>query len=356
MTPEATIFPGGDPDAVARCSAVLRGGGLVGMPTETVYGLACDALNPRAVAAVFDAKERPSFDPLIVHCRDLDHARTLAVFDDTATALAERFWPGPLTLVLPKRIDPATGEPTVPGLVTAGLDRVGLRVPAHPVAQALLHDSGLALAAPSANRFGSISPTTARHVADELAGRVDLILDGGACAQGVESTVVSVVGDTVSILRLGATTVEQITHALPGVTVHLAGPTSDPGNASGRQAGETRDASGPNAALPSPGMTDRHYAPRTPLRLVDTPSATPPGGRWGLIALGDVSRLEGGFAEARSLSTTGDLAEAAANLFAVMRELDGLGLEGIVAVGVPDEGLGRAINDRLRRASTAEQR
>lgn len=384
MDAQATVLPGKNPDALARGSAVLREGGLVGMPTETVYGLACDALNPRAVAGVFAAKERPSFDPLIVHVRDIDHAQTLAVFDGTAATLAQRFWPGPLTLVLPKRLDPKTGEPIVPGIVTAGLDRVGLRVPAHPVAQSLLHDSGLALAAPSANRFGSISPTTARHVADELAGRVDLILDGGPCKQGVESTVVSVRSGGVSILRLGATSVEQVEQALPGVAVELARPTSDPGNATtpaSHNAGQKTEniAASDPAALPSPGMTNRHYAPRTPLRLVEgrtdgeggerlfhpanprptnpraettpDPFSIAPGGRVGLIALGDVSRWAKTFAQTRSLSESGDLTEAAANLFAVMRELDGLGLDGIVAVGVPDEGIGRAINDRLRRAS-----
>lgn len=361
MERSTDILPGADAVAVARAAEALAAGGFIGLPTETVYGLACDALNPRAVAAVFAAKRRPSFDPLIVHARGLAHAQTLGVFDATAARLAERFWPGPMTLVLPRRVDDA-GGPIVPDLVTAGLPCVGLRVPAHPVAQAVLRESGLALAAPSANRFGSISPTSAQHVVDELDGEVGLVLDGGACGCGVESTVVSVEAGGVTVLRLGATPVEEIEAALPGVKVAVARPTSAPGGAAGAaQCGD-------GAALPSPGMTERHYAPRTPLYVLeqtdlaridrgsDNASMPEPFAmfgtrRQGLIGWGDVSRLNRHFEAVRSLSHSGDAVEAAANLFAVMRELDRLGLDRLVAVPLPEEGLGRAINDRLRRAS-----
>ncbi|XAL98129.1 L-threonylcarbamoyladenylate synthase [Phycisphaeraceae bacterium D3-23] len=362
---ETQILPGDEAGSVARAAAALASGECVGMPTETVYGLACNALDARAVAGVFEAKGRPSFDPLIVHVRDLAHGQSLAAFDATALTLAERFWPGPLTLVLPrKRVDGdeqggGAASFIVPDLVTAGLDRVGLRVPDHAVAQALLAASGLALAAPSANRFGSISPTTAQHVADELSGRVRYVLDGGPCRAGVESTVVSVepAGEggaaRVVVLRLGATGVEAIEAALPGVRVWVRASSSDPR----KQASvASQAAEGGASPLPSPGMTDRHYAPRTPLRWVDTiaqAEAVARAGRWGLIALGDVSASCEVFAETRSLARSGDLPEAAACLFAVMRELDASGLDGIVAVLLPEAGLGRAINDRLRRAGLA---
>ena len=326
MTHPATIFPGGDPDAVAQCSAMLRGGGLVGMPTETVYGLACDALNPRAVAGVFAAKERPSFDPLIVHIRDLDHAQTLAVFDATAIKLAQRFWPGPLTLVLPKQTDQATGEPAVPGLVTAGLGRVGLRVPAHPVAQAILRDSGLALAAPSANRFGSISPTTAQHVADELAGRVDFILDDGPCSVGVESTIVKVEGENVTLLREGGMPVEMLEE-------HLGTPVLRP----------TR-----TVAIESPGQLLTHYAPSLPLRL----NADSANNGEALLAFGPTSLKDA----ALNLSEIGDLSEAARNLFAMLKQLDASGATGIAVQSIPKHGLGAAINDRLTRAAHREEK
>lgn len=347
MKHATAILDGKTASAVTRAAEELSAGGLVGLPTETVYGLACDALNPQAVASVFAAKRRPSFDPLIVHARDLAHAITLGAFDDTAAALADRFWPGPMTLVVPRQCR-HDGEPTVPDLVTAGLARVGLRVPAHPVAQAVLRASGLALAAPSANRFGAISPTTAQHVADGLAGDLGLVLDGGRCSRGVESTVLSIQDGGVAVLRLGAIPVEQIEQALPGVAVTVRRPTSAPGRSD--------ETTGP---LPAPGMTDRHYAPNTPLLWVDDldawnpPETTGPGrprNGWALITLGEPRPDDARFTVARSLSLTGDLNEAAANLFACMRELDGLGMDGLLAVTVPEQGLGRAINDRLRRA------
>ncbi len=352
MNKLAQILPGLSPDSIARAGQALRAGACIGLPTETVYGLACDALNPAAVAGVFAAKDRPNFDPLIVHVRDAGQARVLAVFCEPARVLAERFWPGPLTLVLPRAVGDA-GQPIVPDLVTAGLPAVGLRVPDHPVAQQLLSATGLALAAPSANRFGSVSPTTAQHVASELGDRIPLILDGGPCARGVESTVVGFT-DTGSmrVLRLGGVPVEALREALPGHAVELTPPTSRPSAPGPADAAQ---------ALPSPGMTDRHYAPRTPLRyLPHDPGAgpaavTPPAGRWGLLWFGKPEHAPdpSGFAAERNLSPDGEMTRAAANLFAHMRELDGLGLDGIVAIGVPDTGLGRAINDRLRRAATA---
>lgn len=334
------ILPGNDAASIERAAQVLRDGGLVGMPTETVYGLAAAALEPAAVAKVFEAKGRPKFDPLIVHLADADDAEQYAEVDAVSRRLAEAFWPGPLTLVLPRRAY-SDGVPVVPDLVTAGLDSVALRVPAHPVARALLKASGLALAAPSANRFGSISPTTAQHVADELGGRVELILDGGPCERGVESTVVRVTDGSAQVLRLGALPVESI-QAVVGGRVELMKPSSSPGL-------DERD-----KPLASPGMTQRHYAPGTPMRCVDSldelAGFTLPG-RFGLIGIGPLTIDDTRLAVVRSLSESGDLAEAAANLFATLRELDAMGLDGIVALKVPDEGIGRAINDRLERGS-----
>lgn len=304
------------------------------MPTETVYGLAANALDERAVAKVFAAKERPSFDPLIVHVPGLEQAMRLAHFSSAAERLAQAFWPGSLTLVLPRRVD-EQGKSVVPDLVTAGLDSVGLRVPDHPVAAALLIESGCPLAAPSANRFGSISPTTAQHVVDELDGRVDVVLDGGPCRRGVESTVVRVGENGVEVLRLGALPLESIERAA-GVPVTVCPPTSSPGD----------------QARLSPGLTDRHYAPGTPMMLIDSLAdldAIDRPGRWGLIGVG---LLPSGFAAAQSLSETGDLNEAASKLFATLRAMDAMELDGIVALKVRDEGIGRAINDRLERGST----
>ena len=360
MRVSAEILSGEESESILRASRALLDGDLIGMPTETVYGLACNALDPVAVARVFDAKGRPGFDPLIVHTRDLDHARSLARFCPLAEQLARRFWPGPLTLVLPRRDQPAGGGPVVPDLVTAGLPRVGLRVPDHPIAQSLLHESGLALAAPSANRFGAVSPTTAGHVAEELGDKLRLILDGGPCRRGVESTVVAFepqaaerdlsTSQGLVILRQGAVTAEDLREALPQTPITAAVPTSRPGTAA-RSSNDTQ-------ARPAPGMTDRHYAPATPLYLYAPGPDAPPTPRtqqerWGLMAIGDAVLDTAGFAESRNLSRNGDLCEAASNLFQVMRELDGLGLDGIVAIGAPERGIGRAINDRLRRAAAS---
>ena len=313
---------------VQRAASTLRGGGVVAFGTETVYGLGANALDPAAVARVFEIKGRPRFDPLIVHVPTPEAVRELVCdFPATAARLAARFWPGPLTLVLPKRAH-------VPDIVTSGLPSVAVRVPSHPVALALLRAAGVPIAAPSANTFGQISPTTAEHVARDLGGKIDLILEGGPCETGVESTIVSLAEDHPALLRLGGVPLEEI--------AAITGPLATP-DAKARR-------------VLAPGMLERHYAPTTPMRLLDASedesaaiaASTPKLIGW--IALGrprDVKR----YTRVEALSPTGSLREAAANLFAAMHRLDEAGLDLIIARRVPDEGLGRAINDRLRRAS-----
>jgi len=303
---------------------VLRQGGLVAFPTETVYGLGANAFDPAAVARIFAAKERPSFDPVIVHVPSPDEVSRVAFADHPRfTTLAERFWPGALTLVLPKR-------PELPDLVTAGLPAVGVRVPGHEVARALLAAAGVPVAAPSANPFGSVSPTTAAHVLEGLGERVDVILDGGPCRVGVESTVLSLLRDPPLILRPGGVTREELEAALG-------------------QAVEVRASS---ARPLSPGQLERHYATRTPLALLAGKAPPSPGapGRVGLLAFASPPAGPG-YAAVEVLAPDGRLATAAAHLFAALRRLDALGLDLIVAEPVPEEGLGRAILDRLRRAT-----
>lgn len=305
-----------DPQGIAEAAALLVAGELVAIPTETVYGLAGDATNPQAVAAIYEAKGRPSFNPLIVHLPDLQQAQRIALFDDQALALARAFWPGALTLVLPLR--PGAG---IAGLVTAGLDTVAIRVPAHPVAQALLRRFGGPLAAPSANPSGRISATTAAHVADPLTGlggRIAAVLDAGACPVGVESTIIGWQDGRPVLLRPGGLPAEAIAAALGGP---VATPRLDP--------------AAPNA----PGQLTSHYAPRASLRLNAT--AARPGEL--LIGFGPV-------AGEMSLSEGADLAEAAARLFELLHQADAQGRP-IAVAPVPDTGLGAAINDRLRRAA-----
>ena len=300
----------------------LRAGELVAIPTETVYGRGADATADRAVAAIFAAKERPRFNPLIVHVPNAAAAARAAVFDARAERLAAAFWPGPLTLVLPRR-----AESGISLLVSAGLDTVALRVPGHNVAHALLNAVGRPIAAPSANRAGEVSPTEAAHVAASLGDRVALILDGGRCPVGVESTVVDLSSDMPLLLRPGGVTRE----ALEAVI----GPVGTPATTG---AGPAR----------SPGLIGRHYAPGRPLRLnARAPEA--PGEA--LLAFGsDVPR---GYAETLNLSPAGDLVEAAANLFAMLRALDRPDITAIAVMPIPNEGLGLAINDRLGRAAVA---
>jgi L-threonylcarbamoyladenylate synthase len=304
------------PDTITRAAALLRSGQLVAFPTETVYGLGGDATNEHAVAAIFNAKGRPRFNPLIVHVPGLDEAEALAAFEDRARRVAARFWPGPLTLVLPRHRDCGLSC-----LASAGLDTVALRAPSHPVAQALLRQTGRPIAAPSANRSGRLSPTSAADVSEELGDRVALILDAGPTPVGVESTVLDLTGETPALLRSGGVTTEQLSE--------LFGPIAEPGGNRPR----------------SPGMLPSHYAPSLPLRL-EAVTARP---NEALLAFGP--DVPSGSAEVMWLSRSGDLAEAAANLFAMLRRLDQPRFTGIAVMPIPEHHLGRAINDRLRRAA-----
>ena len=311
---------------VALAAQLIAAGKLVAFPTETVYGLGANALDSAAVAGVFAAKERPHFDPLIVHVATLEAARELVTeFPDTAVRLAEKFWPGPLTLVLPK-------VERVPDLVTAGLPSVAVRIPAHPLALELIERAGVPIAAPSANLFGQVSPTTAEHVAAQLADRIDYILDGGPCRVGVESTVLHLGGECPLLLRPGGISLEDLEAAIGPVDTLQSNPTSD---------------DGPQAA---PGLLERHYAPRTPLQIVDELPPHQERSQTGLLTLGPIDEAAT-FAAVEVLSPTADLTEAAAHFYAAIRRLDAAGLSHILARRFPPEGLGRALNDRLQRAA-----
>ncbi|HVH81693.1 MAG TPA: L-threonylcarbamoyladenylate synthase [Stellaceae bacterium] len=313
----ATILQANN-DAMAEAARLLRNGKLVAFPTETVYGLGGDATNDAAVAAIFAAKGRPRFNPLIVHVPGLAEAEAVGAFDERARTAAQRFWPGPLTLVLRRHEDCGISL-----LASAGLDTVAIRAPAHPIAQALLRAVGRPIAAPSANRSGHVSPTAATHVATELGDRVALILDGGRCAVGVESTVLDLSGDVPTLLRPGGVTLEALEAVL--------GPITAGGNS-------------PDAPR-SPGQLASHYAPSLTLRMNAT--AARPGEA--LLAFG--APVPEDFATVLNLSPRGELVEAAGNLFAMMRQLDRPEFIGIAVMPIPEHGLGRAINDRLRRAA-----
>jgi L-threonylcarbamoyladenylate synthase len=304
--------------AIRRAAQALARGEIVAFPTETVYGLGANALDARAVAKVFAAKERPRFNPLIVHVPGLAEAEEYGLLNATARRLAEAFWPGPLSLVLKRRSTCGIAD-----LATAGLDTIALRAPAHPVAQTLLAEARLPVAAPSANRSGRVSPTTAAHVEVELGDRPSVILDGGPCPRGIESTVVSVAGERPALLRPGAVPREAIERVLGAP---LAAP-----------AGAERGA--------SPGQLASHYAPATRLRL----DATDVRAGEALLAFG--ADPPQGARASINLSERGDLEEAAARLFAALRELDQSGAEAIAVMPIPAAGLGEAINDRLRRAA-----
>ncbi len=318
MPPLLTRLLTADPDSLAEAGAVLRAGGLVAFPTETVYGLGADATCGTAVAKIYAAKARPHFNPLISHVPDLAAAERLGVFGRDARALAVAFWPGPLTLVVPA----APGCP-VSDLARAGLDSIALRVPAHPVAQALLRAAGVPVAAPSANRSGRVSPTHVLHVMGDLDGRIDMALDGGPTQVGVESTIVACLGDIVRILRPGGVAREEIERVL----------------------GRTVEAAQAEAAISAPGMLASHYAPNARLRL----DATSVEKDEAVLDFG------GRFADVQAasfdLSPSGDLAEAASNLFAFLRALDATGAHVIAVAPIPHEGLGEAIRDRLQRAA-----
>jgi L-threonylcarbamoyladenylate synthase len=303
-----------------RAAELLREGGLVAFATETVYRLGADATSDAAVARIYEAKGRPQFNPLIVHVPEVAAARKLGVFNADAQMLAEAFWPGALTLVVPR-----TSECPVSLLVSAGLDSVALRVPAHAAARDLLLLAGVPVAAPSANRSGQISPTLPEHVEQDLGDRVDLVLDGGPCGIGVESTIVGCLDDRATLLRPGGVAVELIEQVL----------------------GKTLDRSSTNSEAPaSPGQLLSHYAPAAQVRL--NVQQVRPGEA--LLAFGPNEPAHEG--PALNLSPTGDLNEAAANLFAHMRELDKTGTACIAVMPIPQSGLGLAINDRLQRAAT----
>ncbi len=315
-----TILAKADESSLARAAAILRDGGVVAFPTETVYGLGADATSAWAVARVYDAKGRPSFNPLIAHVADIESARREALLPSAAIALAEAFWPGPLTIVAP-----AAPGGTVCELARAGLPSVALRYPNHPVAQALILALGRPIAAPSANLSGHVSPVTAAHVQADLGGRVDMILDGGRAAGGLESTIVSFCAATPVLLRPGAIAREKIEK-------RLGAPLAAPAR----------------AAVLAPGMTASHYAPRARLRLE---AHALDDGEGGLDFGGRLRVRAPPEAIMRDLSPASDLVEAAANLYAYLRELDARGVGSIAVAHIPERGLGEAINDRLRRAA-----
>jgi L-threonylcarbamoyladenylate synthase len=323
--------------AVARAVTLLEQGEVVGLPTETVYGLAADALRPEAVVKIFETKERPRFDPLIVHLPDqswLERVAELPTHDiKLVSTLASAFWPGPFTIVLPKRA-------AIPDIVTAGLDTVAVRISAHPVFAEIIRAFGRPLAAPSANRFGRISPTTAAHVLEELGELIPLIIDAGPTMHGLESTIVIVRNGTVEIVRPGPITAED-----------LRGIGCQPMNC---QSGSDHRQDADSTIVRAPGQLASHYAPKTPLHLIDDARSFSPvvNQRVGLLAW-NTDSVAGSFAAVRHLSHAQDLPEAAANLFCYLRELDALNLDLIVAEQAPEQGLGRAINDRLSRAASA---
>jgi L-threonylcarbamoyladenylate synthase len=324
--PLVTRVSRADAAAVGDAVRCLKAGGLVAFPTETVYGLGADATDGRAIARLYEAKGRPAFNPLIAHVADLAAARALARFDADAEKLAEAFWPGPLTLVLPK-----TATCPVAELATAGLDSIAVRVPHHPVAQKILAAFKRPIVAPSANRSGHVSPTTAAHVLADLRNRIDLIVDGGSTPVGVESTIVACLGAPM-LLRPGGLPREDIERV-------LGRPLAEP------PAGIASEEEAPLA----PGMLASHYAPRTPLRL-DAERIASSGEA--LLAFGPT--LAAGSENAvrvLNLSQRGDLIEAAANLFSHLRALDAGGAKAFAVMPIPRDGLGEAINDRLARAA-----
>ena len=312
-----------DLQAIHRAAEIIKNGGIVAFPTETVYGLGADAFNALAVARIFEVKGRPYFDPLIVHVANPANVEELVKeIPSDAEKLMKSFWPGPLTVVLLKR-------DSIPDIVTAGLPTVAIRMPNHPVALSLIEESGCPVAAPSANPFGYLSPTTAEHVREQLGDRVDLILDGGPCPVGVESTILSFLEGKSRLLRPGGVPLEEVESIIGRVET---GPTEDRPSA--------------------PGMLPRHYAPRTPI-IMDwskKDSELYKNKKVGFLAFQEKeNHLK--FSHREVLSKKGDLREAAANLFAAIRRLDGLNLDLILAEPIPEIGLGRAIMDRLRRAS-----
>jgi L-threonylcarbamoyladenylate synthase len=322
------VLPAGEA-AVAAAARVLGEGGLVAFPTETVYGLGADATNAGAVARLYQAKGRPAFNPLIAHVGDLDAARRIGRFDAAALLLAEAFWPGPLTLVLPKSADCAVAD-----LATAGLDTVAIRIPEHRIARDILRAFGRPVVAPSANLSGHVSPTLAAHVLGDLDGRIDLIVDGGAVAVGVESTIVGIF-DAPILLRPGGLPRADIERVLGHALVQ-----------------PPADADGDSGQPLAPGMLASHYAPRTKVRL--NADRIEPGEALLAFGLGAISGIDEA-AAVMNLSERGDLDEAAANLFGYLRALDTRAARAIAVMPIPEDGLGEAINDRLRRAAVGRE-
>ncbi|MCK5374571.1 MAG: threonylcarbamoyl-AMP synthase [Alphaproteobacteria bacterium] len=323
-------------DAISQAAAVIQDGGLVGMPTETVYGLAANARDGKAVARIFEAKGRPQFNPLIVHVNDIEAVQAIAYMSEQDMCAAQKFWPGPLTLILRRREDSGLSD-----LVSAGLSTVAVRIPSHKTARALIEASGVPIAAPSANRSGTISTTTPAHVAQSLGNAVDMIIADGASDIGVESTVLDCIGDAPCILRPGGITAEELSEVL-GCTVQY-----DLGD---KDSGEVK----------SPGQLLRHYAPRVPVRLnaIDVEEGEAlltfgPAQFMGMRGSGEQALQALPDSAIAHLSKEGDLYEAASNLFAMLHQLDLPEHKAIAVMNIPDQGVGVAINDRLCRAAKA---
>ncbi|MBI1870188.1 MAG: threonylcarbamoyl-AMP synthase [Chlamydiae bacterium] len=323
------LFPP-TPFFIEQAASLIKKGGLVAFPTETVYGLGANALDPIAVAKIFEVKGRPHFDPLIIHILDISFLDFLCQnVPDQARILAQKFWPGPLTLVLPKK-------KIIPDLVTSGLQTVAIRIPSHPIALELIRISGVPIAAPSANPFKYLSPTTAEHVLNQLGNKVDMILEGGPCSIGLESTVMDLSNDEPCILRPGGLALEEIESVIGPLKTHF--PPKKKGS------------------LNSPGQLERHYSPRTPLKILEE-GEFPKGnfGKIGLLAFKTISR-KWNAVKIEILSPQGDLKEAAAHLFSSLHRLDEAGLDIIYAEPVPEIGLGIAIMNRLRKAEMKIQK
>jgi len=316
-------------EQIRRGAEIIRGGGVVAFPTETVYGLGASAFDEKALARVFEVKRRPFFDPLILHIGEKGQLDDLVVDIPALThKLIDKFWPGPLTVVLPKKS-------LVPDIATSGLPGVAIRIPSNDIARRLINTANVPIAAPSANLFGYVSPTAAEHVLSQLGGSVDMVIDGGECTVGIESTIISFMGDAPMMLRPGGTALEDIEDVIGKVII--------PANN--------------DLTNQSPGRSEQHYATSTPLVLIDDIWDVDDANA-GLLALApnSVNKLPPNITKTEYLSTNGDLREAACNLFAAMRRLDGAGVNIIFALPIPNTGLGLAINDRLLRASKKRAR
>ena len=313
--------------SVSEAARLLKAGEVIAIPTETVYGLAGNAYDPKSLAKIFAAKERPTFDPLIVHIADISELENIAKdIPDAAYKLAEAYWPGPMTMILPKK-------DCIPDLCTSGLPSVAVRFPSHPVAQAIIKESGLPLAAPSANLFKHVSPTTAEHVAAQLADRISGIVDGGPCSVGVESSIISLAGDKPTVLRPGAITPEMFAKVLGDVSIKES--TSKPGQ-----------------AMQAPGQCDTHYRPQVPLYFGELPAGIKLPAHTVRIAFGNQA---GPIPATVNLSESGDMIEATSKLYAYMHDLDNPEYDLILVDSIPNTGVGMALNDRLKRASIKVQ-